>query len=434
MTVAEDGGTAADSEPRPATSSSTTSSSSTNGTTGPLSDDGSESTGELREGCFVAPMPDVGDITQWCTQPELTAQAPGCGDGVLAAGELCYRGLATRCEVGGYGGFAVADFGNGRAIGYAAEFENVVHLLPATRAGLLGAPCPVEDVDTHAWSAVAARDVDADGRPDLLLMPAGEEDTLVVLRNHHPVVFEPWTTSLVPEALELRFLELDGIPPLDLIGHEFVGSGQVELRSFIGSSDGTFAEAATASLGLGVVIYDIADLDGDGIDEIIALVRNDPRTYDAEIQIVYGGLENPPITIEDSSVGYPGPPVAGRFDGDGVPDLAYTLGGHLLLRFGLGDGTFGPPLSTSLAPAGHGLAGVDVDADGRDELVGSRDVISFTPEGVPWIDAQFDVGYDQYGLRSVEVIDFNDDGLLDFVFFSGWGQAPPSIHLVISNP
>lgn len=402
--------------------------------TGASSDGGHDSTGEPHQGCFVGPLPDIGDTTESCAQPQPLAQAPGCGDGVLAAGELCYRGVATRCRTpGGFSGFFVADFGNGRAIGYLAGYGEAVHLLPATAEGVLGGACEMEF--GRFQRALTAGDLDGDDRPELLIMHPDDTGALQVYRVQHPVVFEPWTSSVVPFAIDLRFAEIDGAPPLDLIGRASGNYVDPGLQLLSGSADGTFAAATSVTLGLDIVRYDLEDLDGDGRDDIVALVLIDDDPYSTEIQVVLAGPGEPnPVTIEDSSFGYLGSPAAGRFDGDAIPDIAHTLDGRLVVRGGLGDGSFGSPVTTSLDPASWGLAAADVDGDGRDELVGGADVISFDADGFPLVDARFDIGQQQHEIASVEFIDINDDGLLDFILFSDDGQEPPSIHLVVSNP
>jgi len=129
-----------------------------------------------------------------------------------------------------------------------------------------------------------------------------------------------------------------------------------------------------------------------------------------------------------------GPPVAGRFDDDAVPDVVYTVDRRIVVRFGLGDGSFAPPIDTGLEPDDYGIAAIDVDGDGRDELVGGSDIISFSSDGLPLVHATFDKGNHHYPFRLAEAADLNGDGLLDILLMTEGGQEPPAIHLVLSNP
>ena len=117
---------------------------------------------------------------------------------------------------------------------------------------------------------------------------------------------------------------------------------------------------------------------------------------------------------------------AADFDGDGSADLATGGDSDVSLYFGNGDGTFGSGLTSVLrkdlnAVEGHRFRSADIDGDGRSELLASAglwvivyDSREIDPiEGLP---AQASVALPiQGGVRLLEIVDMNDDGLLDVV-------------------
>jgi hypothetical protein len=146
----------------------------------------------------------------------------------------------------------------------------------------------------------------------------------------------------------------------------------------------------------------------------------------------------------------------GDFDGDGRTDLVIGRRSETSLWFGNGDGTFGVERSGTLssegrAASGHRFRAVDLDADGRAELIATAERHVFVYDGREFSPAHgtpvepaaklLTAG----GARFIEAADVNRDGVLDVVsvaevgarsdwnVFLGDGATDPELSFVRSS-
>ncbi|HWB75942.1 MAG TPA: VCBS repeat-containing protein [Nannocystaceae bacterium] len=410
------------------------------GTRDPDSSTSSSSTGDDDGGgCFVGPLPDVGDQLENCVQPEPTEQAASCGDGVLTPGELCYRGAVSRCwSDGGYTGMLLADFGHGPAVGYVRESGHELWLLPATIGGMLGGPCVVDlgDGGLDYVHGIGAIELDDDGDDDLVVSLSDNRNAvLAAYRNDGAAEFALAAISDAPRLAFARPAETNGVPPLDVIA---LAEYSTELWFLALASDGAATLVKSVTMRgdyLDIVMHSIADVDGDGLADV-ALLAYEWKANESEILLVLGASADgtAPTSILVGAGPTVGTPTLGRFDDDATVDLVYALDDELVFRAGLGDGTFGPEVMTGFLIDTFGVDAIDLDGDGRAELIGHGELVSFAADGMPLEHVSFDPGQLNYAMRQVEAAELNGDGLLDLVFLTDGGQKYPSLHLVLSNP
>jgi hypothetical protein len=217
---------------------------------------------------------------------------------------------------------------------------------------------------------LATADLDADGRPDLIVGNWGDS-TVVVLIGTGGGHF----------AAPLRFFA--GVRPYGVLAHDFNGDGVMDLavadngensvRVLIGGNDGgghwngTFAPSvayATANLPLSIVA---GDVNNDGITDLIAT-----ESYAQSVAVFLGngsggvgdGTFLPAVHVPAGIEPYE--LATGDFNGDGRLDLAVAVsgGGGVTVLLGSATGYF--PVSTSYL-AGVGCGGIsvaDFDGDG----------------------------------------------------------------------
>lgn len=257
------------------------------------------------------------------------------------------------------------------------------------------------DISAFSSQAIESVDWNGDGKLDLLALgegPKGQgppKDRLksmddssrgfLVYLNRGDGSWQSWRpvqgTNLrlnFGNAFVLTDLNRDGHPDLVSESRQ-VGSKQV-LR--VGVGGGRFDIAAIDEVrprGL-VTAVAAADLDGDeNQDLVLGYMSHEYGTWRTGIDVLYGASDltwkRRALFSEESRRGVSAL-ASGDLDGDGKPDLAALTGrGETWILLADGDGWFAHE-SESLTPAelgcqGFGLRLVDLDGDGRDEVVAS---------------------------------------------------------------
>jgi hypothetical protein len=222
---------------------------------------------------------------------------------------------------------------------------------------------------------VAAGDVDGDGQLDLVTSSPYAQ----VLQGAGDGTFAVTQTLMGPSgpfddqaSMTLVDLQLDGA--LDLV----VGMEDGDQRIHLGA-DGELAQTPTVvpmgnEWGDVGGVHRVADVDGDGFADLLVLQDNAQalRFRAGDGDGTFGPLVSSPWKSESSFTIHR--MAWGDLDGDGHDDVAFSPGQlpatEVLIMKGAGDGTFGSPLVLSTPSHLGNLDAIDVDRDGRLDLLG----------------------------------------------------------------
>ncbi|MEJ7726297.1 MAG: VCBS repeat-containing protein [Actinomycetes bacterium] len=288
---------------------------------------------------------------------------------------------------------------------------------PRRLAAVVGALVLLAAGGSTAASPASGATASAPPAPAAPVSPAAPTTPSFVLPNlSDPGASGP--LSRAGESVVIADFDADGNP--DTLVPSINRAGAVAL---LGDGTGGFEPQQTTPLpnAGGVVVADAAQVDGDGVIDVVAGTIDDNG---GAIRVLLGDGDGT-FTV-GQRIGYAGDTVVavelGDLNGDGDVDLAATIdgnaGGSIEVAMGTGSGTFGartvyaPPFYISI----DGLDLADVDADGALDLVYGKgcpsvrlndgdgtfgnEICSTDPQG-------------RLGGVAQAVADFDGDGLVD---------------------
>jgi hypothetical protein len=198
---------------------------------------------------------------------------------------------------------------------------------------------------------------------------------------------------------------------------DFNGDGKLDLATesthqiLLGNGDGTFQGTFFTALGNGASKSVSADLNGDGMPDLVALNRGD-----GTVSVLLGRGNGAFLAQKVFPVGS-GPEdfAAGDLNGDGMLDLVVASNNGVSILTGNGDGTFAAPSPLPLPADVYGSVAVaDFNADGVPDLLVS-DWNLQTVEVINGNNHQIAASYPTGGRGPATVVgDFNGDGRPDF--------------------
>ena len=203
-----------------------------------------------------------------------------------------------------------------------------------------------------AWSALVS-ELDGDGLPDVLMVRDGE---LRLLRNEGGLFPEVWQATGYPGNAVLA--DVDGDGRTDIVAPPFIhgnqGGGAFLSRDFLPRYP---------------ILSGVLDADGDSDLDILARDQHEIALLENDGKGTFRGARviDVAVTMEAAA--------AGDWDGDGDADLA--LSGFFdpsspeypTLRFHWNDGSGTFLRGSSFPELQYGVSGVDLDGDGRHELL-----------------------------------------------------------------
>ncbi len=236
---------------------------------------------------------------------------------------------------------------------------------------------------------IASGDIDGDGRDDLAVVNAGDDNVGLFLGVGDGTFAAHGTVAVGTEPNAIAIGDLNGAGDRDLVVVNGIVSGMAPTSGptvgvLLGQGGGSFAAQVEYPVGTDFYAQPqavaLGDLDGDGKQDI-AVVNQGEST----VSVFLGRGDG---TFSEKALCAAGPApqsiALGDLNGDGHPDLAvtnFTAGSDygkntVTLLFGKGDGTFDPPVeySASSDPMGspYGVAIADFNDDGRPDLAVSN--------------------------------------------------------------
>jgi hypothetical protein len=344
----------------------------------------------------------------------------------------------------------VADFNNDGipdvAVIHPGALGTRISIYLGTGAGRLPTPL-LTDVTTlnpsYPYGSFAVGDFDGDGRIDLILSSGFDDRNLYLLRGLGDGTFRPPIVIPAP------------VSPIGLIAGDFNGDGRLDvaytetsvdgsdvLWISLGDGAGGFAPAISIPIGSGASDPHVADLTGDGIDDIVFANRGSD-----DLSLVRGSATGSFPSWESIHVGTsPGSLAVGDWNEDGHLDLAVnTFFGGLVTLLNNGDGNFGSP-STIYPQAAYirALYSGDFNGDGHTDLAMDTNttVYLFRGDGAGNFSSGSVMGP---GIYQAVAVDFDHDGVTDLVGSTGLNvvveltssqrfeetYAPPSVNNTI---
>ncbi|HWY24740.1 MAG TPA: VCBS repeat-containing protein [Nevskia sp.] len=191
--------------------------------------------------------------------------------------------------------------------------------------------------------ALASGDFNHDGRPDLV---SGGALSVTILLGNGSGGFNAAASYFVGfdiACVNVADVNGDGIP--DIVAS---GTGTLNLKVLLGKGDGSFEPGENlSSLGIGPQCFSLADLNGDHKADIA--VVNSSSFYGVGDLAILLGRGDGTFTDTAANATYPlafipWATAVADFNGDGIPDIAVANGfpAVVSILFGNGDGTFRP--------------------------------------------------------------------------------------------
>ena len=398
-------------------------------------------------GATVAPITvAVTSLTAYAPQPFLPTFA-GHGSGIsastfgprqdLAGGNNAFRTVIADIDGDGKPDLIVANvFGNSVSI-YRNISTNSL-LSPASFAA------PVDlatTTGTYSPWGLAVADVDGDGKLDIITTDNSDSFVSIFRNLSTPGnissnTFAPrldFVTGANPTGVAVRDLDGDGRPEL-LVGN--YNGGTVSIFQNTGAAGGlttnSFAPRMDLDAGFGCQDVAVADLDDDGRPDVVTANNGNGtlsilRNLSSSGSLAFAPKVN--LTVPDG----PSQLAIGDLDGDGKPDLAVAcyLSQTLSVFRNLGTvgsldtNSFAPRVDFALGDRGHTPAIADLDGDGKPDLavVTELDSLLSIFQNVSTLGSfadtslagrvDFSTGYNAWGLS---IGDLNGDGRPDVVF------------------
>ena len=299
---------------------------------------------------------------------------------------------------------------------------------------------PVISTTTLPVEFMRAGDVNGDGNLDLVISDYYSSQTAVLLGDGHGHFHQLKTQKSFAFSAPLALVDLNGDGKLDLIANTFGNPGSINI--FLGNGDGTFTPDAAAQINNAFDASNIAvaDFDGDGkLDLGIAV----PFGYNyGEVQIYLGNGDGT-FRAGDLYATFANSIAAADVNGDGIPDLiALDYNDGLSILLGNGDGSFtkgwslvGSFFGSIQASDFMGNGTLDIAAQSYDNA--TQNIVVFPGGGDGRFDGPVTLPYSSTStagsIGGFSVADFNSDGKLDFLYAGNNPEGSTNVQVLLGS-
>jgi hypothetical protein len=310
-----------------------------------------------------------------CTQGDVIVQVfLGNGDGTFVPGGLYDTGLSNSQSP-----IVAADFnGDGKTdlvLSTGIGYNSYITLLLGNGDGTFQAPS-ITGLAVRGGLYLAAGDFNSDGNMDLAI---GYYYGVNILFGNGNGSFQTPTTYSLTGGVSISLADFngDGKPDIAIGG----GIGSTNFAALlINDGTGAFQTSPTYDLGgWGNASVATGDFNGDGKTDIVLTsfcsetAEFDDRCPDGTISVLLGNGTGTMQGATPVSLAEPGiQTVTADLNGDGIPDLITVVqdGGAVFVSMGLGKGLYGAPVAypSGLTEA-SGLAVGDMNHDGKPDVV-----------------------------------------------------------------
>lgn len=272
------------------------------------------------------------------------------------------------------------------------------------------------DAQVHPTLA-ALRDLDGDGKADLVVGAASEPRLSVALSTGGDTFAAAKLVDIAGSPTGLAVADIDGDGHLDLAAT--IGTPPA-VSILYGNGDGTFAASAETTLTGRPGNVAVGDFNHDGLADLAV-----GNAQTAAVALILGDAGRNPSSTSLTVNAAPGNVACADFDSDGNDDLVVTAGNTLRVFFGDGAGGFAPGAQLQSGRPASGLAARDVTGDLRPDVLatlqGTNNMAVFVNRGERGFAPSEEL---LLGLRpgGIAVADFDADGRYDIAVSgsSGW--------------